>query len=51
MTGDIIGYVSQCEACGQRVVTRTRHATYRCPPCAEIACADANDINLRGIRG
>lgn len=50
MSGDVIGYVSQCD-CGQQVVTRTHHASYTCQRCAEMSCAAINDVDLRGIRG
>ncbi|MGV0793050.1 hypothetical protein [Mycolicibacterium sp. XJ1819] len=34
---DVLGFVSQCEACGQRAITRNRHGgDWICPPCEEV---------------
>lgn len=34
---DVLGYITPCEVCGQRVITRTAHEVFVCPPCAEVA--------------
>jgi len=34
---DVLGYVSQCELCGQRAITLAPHgADWTCPRCAEV---------------
>lgn len=54
---DEIGFVSQCDCCGQRAITRTQHAEYTCPRCVEVtdnipyASAEFDDWPLSKVQG
>jgi len=38
---DVLGYLSQCEACGTKAITRQPHdATWNCPSCADFHDAE-----------